>query len=135
MKEIKFRAWDKQDKEMLEPFDLYSIGIVNGENGYDPKYYILLQYTGLKDKNGKEIYEGDILLMPVYPSESNPNGEPDMGVVGFTAGAFGWRYLNSKGKPTGQFESFLSWNGESDNLLEEKVIGNIYENPELLKAI
>jgi len=68
MREIKFRAWDKEIKAFVEP-DFIDI---NG-NCYDwncdrPRYgldcvtcYILEQFTGLHDKNGKEIYEGDIL--------------------------------------------------------------------------
>ena len=59
-REIKFRAWDKSCNKMRgisglqDCFSLRSDGICNED-------YILLQYTGLKDKNGEEIYEGDIL--------------------------------------------------------------------------
>ena len=60
MREIKFRAWDKSAnkfrgvKGVKDCFSLRSDGMVNNN-------YIIMQYTGLKDKNDKEIYEGDIV--------------------------------------------------------------------------
>ena len=68
MREIKFRAWDKSDNVWLEEdqFVIYPQGIFDAWLGQDEPLemdeVILMQYTGLKDKNGKEIYEGDIVL-------------------------------------------------------------------------
>ena len=66
MRDIKFRVWDKQEKKMVYnaedtyddyPVDMSSFGAILAF----PRYYDVMQYTSLRDKNGKEIYEGDIL--------------------------------------------------------------------------
>ena len=102
---------------------------------------ILMQYTGLKDKNGKEIYEGDIVSGGVYYGWENETG---LGIVEFgkweqdgsgheyePSTCLGW-YIKT-------IETDFGYNGECSSLVSGKkkhkqleVIGNIYENPELL---
>jgi len=127
MRETKFRAWDKKEKTMDEPFDLYSVGYLNGENGYDPKYYILLEFTGLHDKNGKEIYEGDIIRHQLNNAGIEKNKTFAISSVIFVRGAFTVDY-NPKILIWG-----LGYNCTEDGQLGHvEVIGNIWENKELL---
>jgi len=131
MRELKFRAWDKKLKKMFE-FELewskyvnheeiqcltpVGVGNPNVENIEKPSD--LMQYTGLKDKNGKEIYEGDILNMTYHGSVSIV--EPEIKViVGFERGSF---IIEENGISLGKIGRSL------------EVIGNIYENPELLES-
>ena len=123
MRTIKFRAWDKEGKVMRDPsinllIDSYS-GNPYWQFGYDElkplPNLILMQYTGLKDKNGKEIYEGDILEADKDWFELSSN----VGIVGFNKGQF---CVHDE-----------EWDN-SDYITNQKVeiIGNIYENKDLL---
>lgn len=131
MREIKFRAWDKGQEPFEESWDkprmIYSV-----ENLYDGSIpglgqlgsfgsllnndqFIVMQYTGLKDKNGKEIYEGDVIH--VRDRWSPPIVDRITNEVFFQEGCF-WI---------------------KDHRLEDiyaycEVIGNIHENKELLNA-
>ncbi len=129
MREIKFRAWAKGLRKFFygNAVTISLDGEVLKTYGVYDTHLELSQFTGLHDKNGKEIYEGDIVTSSVFPTESNPMGEPDMGKIEFRCGAFGISYEEA------HFESFCSLYGDSGNAYEETVIGNIYENPELLR--
>lgn len=134
MREIKFRAWLKYGKETVdgkEIVDVEEIDFMNKvinyiDNDYENNrqeiigaYFEdieLMQYTGLKDKNNKEIYEGDIL--------SDGNDEKPYKVI-FENGSF-------RAEFEGDFEEY------SFDLIDVvaqgcEVVGNIYENSELLK--
>ena len=131
MREIKFRAWQKayitqftiDDKltdcnipaEMIYYFNTVSHGETNFFNFsfVNKDRYELMQFTGLYDKNGKEIYEGDIVK-----EINDKNKCPDNYLVEFDEGCAGWLPFTYHG-----------WD-LSPNCSE--IIGNIHENKELL---
>ena len=124
MREIKFRAWHKGKKiignvlgiDILHKEIFFSNEDVDCYEHVDFKNIELMQYTELKDKNNKEIYEGDIVKL------RNNHG---LGVVKYYDewGAFVVEYVKSKP---------LVVLGMSYYKEDIEVIGNIYENPELL---
>ena len=125
-REIKFRIWDIENKEMLKVQELdFEPTFYGGKIAIRPDKYndyfdtedmILMQYTGLHDKNGKEIYEGDIVKV-TYKNETE---------------IFEVRYdeENTCFRMYYKDLKFLDFAIEEVDLYE--VIGNIYDNPELL---
>lgn len=114
MKEIKFRGWDVGFKEMESWESLLTSDVLSEVlQGLFPNLK-LMQYTGLKDKNGVEIYEGDIVEQQHHVKT--------MGI------------LEPLFKTTEVVEDIRSdfFMGEQE-YADITVIGNIYENPELLK--
>ena len=120
-REIEFRVWDIEEKEIidfnyLEVYkDLDAGGFFNIQDVFDNEVWIFMQYTGLKDKNGKKIFEGDICWADEY-TFGGLNG-----VVEYRKGAF---FLYSpRTLPT-----ILNFFDSS----EIEVTGNIHDNAELL---
>lgn len=128
MREIKFRAWDEDNKCWYHSPQLvirpYSGKVTDGATTPN---IVLLQFTGLKDKNGKEIYEGDILGMSgsekyAYIIEWNCSNGCFTSINGGTNNFIG------------DVDDEISFNILSNMRLDIcEVIGNIYENPELLE--
>ena len=111
MREIKFRAWDINHKEMVYIDDLYWFeeeGIHDFEGYGLYSNYVFMWSVGLKDRNGKEIYEGDILKYSWGDEES-------IDVIEFSPPIFTYR-------------NCMRW-----SLNQDEIIGNIYENPEMLE--
>ena len=112
-RKIKFRAWDKKEERMFIPHNIDTIGILtvakhsDGSGILNENDIEIMQYTGLKDKNGKEIYEGDILR----------NGQR----------VFDVHYCDSIAQFEHGGKSFVDIDAS-----KTEIIGNIYENPELL---
>lgn len=111
MKEVKFRAWNgtrmyiweeiRRYRNLCKLISLYHIHV--------------MQWIGLKDKNGKDIYMGDVVVGETF------EGVPIKGIVDFDSGSF---YI------TDRCTSFYRWVD-----YEVEVIGNIYENPELEREV
>lgn len=111
MRELKFRCWDSVGNHGMQYFDSLQ-EIADYYRGH--KYSAEMQYTGLKDKNGKEIYEGDILKHKTIKS----NIVVEYFYAGFDP------FCDSLDAEYGFGDT------DSENYI---VIGNIYENPELLE--
>ncbi len=132
MREIKFRAWENKKMEYYSGHSLEDCFV-----GYPYKDYLYMQFTGLLDKNGKEIYEGDILLYRKVISK-----------ISFQDKNTGNYVTKEKKNPREElhyYEVFFSpkgqWcmrrNDQASSLFGQnerhEIIGNIHSNPELLK--
>lgn len=140
MREIKFRAWEISTKRMhtVEYLNLVGgIGIIDVDKDEEGDWVqvqrlidmgdlVLMQYTGLKDKNGKEIYEGDIVqngngvYLKIYWND---------GLCQFRQRVCSKENVEKQG---------YKWSKENPTDMDlqfnmKEIIGNIYENPELLK--
>lgn len=143
MRVPKYRAWDKRTKEMYDVIEMgwrdgFAIRIGYLENhswGSRPRSIQevdLLEFTGLRDKNGKEIYEGDVVHYRYAPG-------PGMWNADFQA-VISWDSTGFYMSPLPGQSGIRAWlvsvpgafgDGTHNGLFE--VIGNIYENPELVK--
>lgn len=124
MRDIKFRVWDTNNKEMLELEELnYEYGepairTTMYNDYFGPSDMMLMQFTGLKDQNGKEIYEGDIVKALI-------GGIWYVGKIIYEHSEFTIDVTNNKQLAFGRM-------GIIEKLTE--VVGNIYDNPELLEV-
>jgi len=138
MREIKFRAWDKKNKTMFMVHEIHTHRISGGINwirGYgdsdrdgtdvyggglsrykDGPRYLLMQFTGLKDKNGVDIYEGDIFRLNGF-----------IYVVEWRVKKYCWILRGVKNN-----EDYYSMGRVC--MFEAEIIGNIYENPNLIEV-
>lgn len=126
-REIKFRAWDKEEKEYYYDAEYTYDFRCSGRGCYadsfgdllaHPERCVVEQYTGLKDKNGKEIYEGDRIKI---------EGSDTIYTVEYGRGVWAARFGDESGDNICLFHYV-----QKDTVLYAEVIGNIHENPELL---
>lgn len=135
MREIKFRAWNEKHKRLFiikQPYHLqlqqdskgkvswkiidYELGCQNISSWDKDSKNILMQYTGLKDKNGKEIYEGDIVKFSFINKHTNNKWDELIRV----------EYDNGLFSPIGGYERGTKYYHKGC-----EIIGNIYQNKEL----
>jgi len=125
MREIKFRAWDSE--KIIYGVDISNNGTVI-QSGYEYPSWVIMQFTGLTDKNGKEVYSDDLMkddegrIFRIY----HVNG-------GFVIKAYYW-FRGTKDLSISDeliFESLTNPQNKSW-VCQCQVVGNIYENPELL---
>ena len=123
-REIKFRVWDNIDY-MSKPYDLNEIQF--GKIQFT-KDCIIMQFTGLKDMNGQDIYEGDVLQCEFIPSYFGVEWNNEVS-------CYDW-YVMTETKKLGA--SLAKANEDAPKKTDKpfsqiiEVIGNIYENPDLL---
>lgn len=122
MREIKFRAWIRKDRRMVDKaLFIENVGLGDGTVMADEKVQEgqeldWMQYTGLKDKNEVEIYEGDILKFGGEQGRVYWKNETAQFLVRFEETGLRTPYSNEIGHSS-----------------ELEIIGNIYSNPELIK--
>ncbi|MDP5277246.1 YopX family protein, partial [Chengkuizengella axinellae] len=136
MRELKFKVWDKKEEVMYghdkdSTIILHLDGLVNHyDNNYvlqgvdDSERLVIMQYTGLKDCNDVEIYEGDILEYKFY----NPLRKEEESIkyeVIYEYGEF--RVIVDDGRNKSRKPLYME--------LNSSVIGNVYESPELLEGV
>jgi len=143
MRKLKFRAWSEEQKKLIQGYPLgedqkngFTVCGVseNGEQETTSDGLVLMQFTGLVDKNGKEIYEGDVLQKYITDYEHEDYQE-------FVDSGYETIEPMKKITDVCSLEHFRYWlknesfgyEGEDLESPEDwEIIGNIYENPELI---
>ena len=121
--EIKFRAWDKEKEQWhkWKPFYQDLDDSIEMTIGAKDENLVYLQFTGLTDKNGKDIYEGDVVKYVYWNEGFNPVKK---------------HYTNHTVeymKVSGSDDMGTDMIGYNSEVSSGEVIGNIYQNPELKK--
>ena len=154
-RELKFRVWDKENKKLTTPpvdvlylclslsgrlIQIQHAGSTIGAINDIGDTHELMQYTGLKDKNGKEIYDGDIIKVHFgewveYEPEMHGGEIYDKKIVKREArdyiGEVRWRVVGGTGFIVKELENRWFRFNKKKTSEGTEVIGNIYENPEL----
>ena len=124
MREMKFRAWDCVEKKMIP--DIFDVFYISAHEFFANPRYIIQQYTGLKDNSDppKEIYEGDIVAYPWGKHDHKA-----MFKIIFYMASFAIEPVWPKFENEDVWICILTHSDQH----KIEIIGNIYENPELIK--
>lgn len=157
-REIKFRAWDRNDGMLYAKFDFLGfdafashkvqgkLAVIlqqephdsNGDYKEDPnpswEGLIWMQYTGLQDKNGKDIYEGDILRGEVSFKDDNPLITHALAVVVWFQADCQFHLVDTEEYVLGNLDEPAYILDDRKGWPSLEIVGNIYETPELLEA-
>jgi uncharacterized phage protein (TIGR01671 family) len=137
---LKFRAWLNVHKEFITQGDYYDFSMICNGDGFgivshqdenrwlNKDEFEIMQFTGLTDRHGKEIYVGDI----VNEDLAMDGKWQSVGVVEFYEGSFGSRNGHDRFRIPALFTGKAT---EGMNLNYYEIIGNIYQNPELIPEI
>lgn len=159
---LKFRAWVREG-EWDENDDKRKFIMIDGDSfcipeAFEPlcdllkntEDYFIMQFTGLKDKNGKEIYEGDYLRQKTHPCSQNKDSEIDYDPlfdryeIKWDSRKNGWNAFPVTASSSKDFDiaiqqlgGLITWPCEDvlANPFHYEIIGNIYENPELSQDV
>jgi len=141
-REIKFRAWSIEDKKMYSIrslcncdtrpigtcYELFGEGLNHTLCNHDKEQYILMQYVGLKDNNGNEVFEGDVIM-----------ADGCIGEVYYTPCEFNVSLINDRAYAIPDcFDNFNESGGvnvHTGRCEWFRIIGNIYENKELIDKL
>jgi uncharacterized phage protein (TIGR01671 family) len=126
MRELKFRAWDPEEKKM---YDIQSIDFARQQFwvqhdlcSYSFGVVPILEYIGRQDRKGKDIYEGDIVRIN-HPDDRTGNFTNAIGEVFWWDEEAAWHHTNNHGRPPKRMWDYV------------EVLGNRYQNPELLPQL
>ena len=127
-RKLKFRTWDYTDKKMYDGVDIEEMRLRDLESPEDVEF---MQFTGLLDKSGVEIYEGDIVAFSEKKDGCRIIAKGDTAIVRHDS-----YYWGEDGR---SFVAYHNDESDGDDFLDWKknyyeVIGNIHENPELLES-
>ena len=127
MREIRFRAWDKSEKKMIDSseFIVWDLLCDFHESNFKDDGYVFMQSTGLKDKNGVEIFEGDVVEYKyITRCDETESGKRTVEYDEYQCGFSPFCYQ------TDVDDCWYNYLIKNESI---EVIGNIHENPELLE--